>query len=255
MTLRQAQGPPLRITVWNENVHEREQPEIAAIYPDGIHGAIAGGLRELLPAASITTATLEQPEHGLSDERLRDTDVLFWWGHRAHDAVDEAVAERVVSHVLSGMGLVVLHSAHFSRPFIRLMGTTCSLRWRNDGERELVWTVAPGHPLTAGVPDPLVLDRHEMYGEFFDIPHPDELIFISNFSGGEVFRSGVTFRRGRGRIFYFGPGDQYYPIYYDGHIRRVLANAAEWSRPTGPRELPAVSNPPHGWFDGMPPMA
>lgn len=254
MTLRQAQGPPLRITVWNENVHEREQPEIAAIYPGGIHGAIAGGLRELLPAASVATATLEQPEHGLTEKRLGDTDVLLWWGHRAHDAVDEAVVARVTSHVLSGMGLVVLHSAHFSRPFIRLMGTTCSLRWRNEGEREVVWTVAPGHPITIGVPDPLVLDRHEMYGEFFDIPQPDELIFLSNFAGGEVFRSGVTFRRGRGRIFYFSPGDQNYPIYHDPHIRRVLANAAEWARPLARRELPTVTNPTRGWFgDGMPP--
>lgn len=249
MTLRQAQGPPLRVTVWNENVHEREQPEIAAIYPEGIHGAIASALGQLLSEATVSTATLEQPEHGLTEERLAGTDVLLWWGHRAHDAVDAAVVERVQSHVLSGMGLVVLHSAHFSRPFVRLMGTTCSLRWRNDGDREVIWNLAPGHPITTGVPDPLVLGAHETYGEFFDIPAPDEVVFVSNFSGGEVFRSGVTFRRGLGRIFYFSPGDQNYPIYHDPAIQRVLANAAEWARPSGPRRLSEVSNPSRGWFD------
>lgn len=245
---------PLRVTVWNENIHERQQAEIAQLYPDGIHSAIAAGIGESLPTATVVTATLQQPEHGLSEQRLGDTDVLMWWGHLAHDAVDEAVVERVVSHVLSGMGLVVLHSAHFSRVFIRLMGTTCSLRWRNDGDREVVWTVAPGHPITAGVPDPLVLEHHETYGEFFDIPQPDEVVFISNFSGGEVFRSGVTFRRGRGRIFYFSPGDQNYPVYTDERVRRVLANAVEWARPAAPRVLPEVSNPTRGWFgSGGPP--
>ncbi|GAA1960029.1 ThuA domain-containing protein [Microbacterium deminutum] len=239
-----------RITVWNENVHERHEAPIAAIYPDGIHGAIAEGLRASLPDATVVTATLEQPEHGLTDARLAETDVLFWWGHGAHDEVDEAIVERVAEHVLSGMGLVVLHSGHFSRIFIRLMGTTCSLRWRDDGDREVLWNVAPGHPITAGVPDPLVLGEHETYGEFFDVPPPDDLVFVSNFSGGEVFRSGLTYRRGRGRIFYFSPGDQKYPIYHRADIRRVLANAAVWAQPQSPRELPTVSHRPREWFTG-----
>jgi trehalose utilization protein len=180
---------------------------------------------------------------------LAATDVLLWWGHRAHDEVDEAIVERVARHVLGGMGLIVLHSGHFSRIFKRLMGTTCSLRWRNDGEREVVWTVAPGHPIADGVPDPLVLEAHEMYGEFFDIPTPDELVFVSGYRGGEVFRSGATFTRGRGRVFYFSPGDQNYPIYHRPDIRRVLANAARWVRPTNARALPEVTNPERDWFD------
>ncbi|GAA1973339.1 ThuA domain-containing protein [Microbacterium pumilum] len=240
----------LRITVWNENVHEREDSEVAALYPSGIHGAIAEGLRDLLPEATVSTATLEEPEHGLTEDRLAETDVLFWWGHGAHDAVDEAIVERVAERVLAGMGLVVLHSGHFSRIFIRLMGTTCSLSWRDDGDRELLWTVAPGHPIAEGVPDPLVVPAHETYGEFFDVPAPEELIFVSNFSGGEVFRSGLTYRRGRGRIFYFSPGDQKYPIYQQPDIRRVLANAAEWARPEGERAIPTVTNRPRGWFEG-----
>ncbi|WP_248761171.1 ThuA domain-containing protein [Pseudarthrobacter sp. SSS035] len=231
---------PLRITVWNEYVHETSQPEIAAIYPHGIHGAIAEGLGTVLGSrAEIRTATLADPEHGLTDDVLANTDVLLWWGHRAHDQVSDSVVERVQRHVLAGMGLIVLHSGHFSKIFIRLMGTTCSLQWRNDGDRELVWTTAPHHPIAAGIDVPIVIEGHETYGEFFDIPTPDELVFISSFEGGEVFRSGVTFTRGNGKIFYFSPGDQNYPIYYRQQIRQVLANAVQWAAPARARSLPS----------------
>jgi trehalose utilization protein len=234
-------APVIRVTVWNENVHETTQPEIAAIYPEGIHGAIAGGLRGILgETAVVHTATLADPEHGLSDETLASTDVLLWWGHIAHDEVSDDVVDRVQRHVLAGMGLVVLHSGHFSKPFIRLMGTTCSLAWRNDGDREVVWTVAPSHPIAAGIDMPLVLDHHETYGEFFDVPVPDELVFVSAHDGGEAFRSGMTFARGRGRIFYFSPGDQAYPVYHHRQIQRVLANAARWAHTPGERVVPAV---------------
>ena len=230
-----------RVTVWNENVHETTQPEIAEIYPEGIHGAIAGGLRDILgDRVVVGTATLADAEHGLSEEVLAATDVLIWWGHIAHDQVAEEIVDRVQRHVLAGMGLVVLHSGHFSKPFIRLMGTTCSLAWRNDGDREVVWTVAPSHPIAAGVAMPLVLDRHETYGEFFDVPAPDELVFVSAHDGGEAFRSGMTFVRGRGRIFYFSPGDQAYPIYHYPQIQRVLANAAQWAHAPGERAIPEV---------------
>lgn len=237
----------LRVTVWNEGVHETTQPAIAAVYPEGIHGAIAQGLRELLgDEVRVRTATLAEPEHGLSAEVLDDTDVLLWWGHIAHAQVSDDVVERVREHVLGGMGLIVLHSGHFSKIFTRLLGTTCSLRWRNPtgGERELVWTVNPSHPIAEGVEQPLQIEAQEMYGEFFDIPTPDDLIFISSFTGGEVFRSGVTFRRGRGKIFYFSPGDQEYPVYFHPQIRRVLANGVRWVAPVpGERRAPAVSNP------------
>jgi trehalose utilization protein len=241
----------LSVTVWNEGVHETTQPEIAAIYPDGIHGAIAEGLTGLLDGASIRTATLADPEHGLSEDVLATTDVLLWWGHIAHDRVDDKVVERVRRHVLGGMGLIVLHSGHFSKIFTRLLGTTCSLAWRNEGEREVVWTVAPAHPIARGVEQPIVIDHQEMYGEFFDIPAPDDLVFISSFTGGEVFRSGVTFTRGRGRIFYFSPGDQEYPVYFHPQVRRVLANGVLWAAPAdGERRLPEVSNPSADWFGG-----
>jgi trehalose utilization protein len=167
--------------------------------------------------------------------------VLTWWGHAAHGEVADEVVERVHRHVLSGMGLVVLHSGHWSKIFTKLMGTTCTLRWRNEHDRELIWTVDPTHPIAQGVPHPIVVPEDEMYGEYFDVPPPDELIFISSFSGGEVFRSGCTWRRGHGRIFYFKPGDQDYPVYHHPDIRRVIANGVRWARTDRPeRELPEL---------------
>lgn len=244
-------SPSLRITVWNEGVHEATQPEVAVVYPDGIHGAIAEGLRlHLGDDATIRTAVLSDPEHGLSEAVMEETDVLLWWGHVAHENVENQVVERVRRHVLGGMGLIVLHSGHFSKIFTSLMGTTCSLLWRNEAEREIVWNVDPSHPIATDVCTPLVLDEQETYGEYFDIPTPEELVFISSFSGGEVFRSGVTFKRGRGKIFYFSPGDQLYPVYYRSDIRKILANASQWaaSSPSTQRALPSVANPPQGWY-------
>lgn len=246
-------GQTLRILVWNEGVHEalNEPEHIGQMYPEGIHGAIAAGLREVYPDADISTATLSSDEdHGLSEETLAGTDVLLWWGHKAHAEVGDHVVDRVQRHVLGGMGLLVLHSGHFAKVFTRLLGTSCSLSWRNDGERELIWTVKPSHPIAEGVESPIVIPEQEMYGELFDIPEPDDLIFISSFSGGEVFRSGVTFTRGRGRIFYFSPGDQEYPVYHHPQIRKVIANGVEWAAQPGlHRAAPEVSNRPSDWFE------
>jgi trehalose utilization protein len=241
----------MRVTVWGENVHERRDPSVAAIYPEGMHETIAAGIREHLDGAEVATATLEQPEHGLGPEVLDATDVLTWWGHAAHEAVAEAVVDRVCARVRNGMGLLVLHSGHYSKVFRALMGTTCSLRWRNDGLRELVWTVAPGHPIAEGVPEVFAVPRQEMYGEFFDVPPPEELVFISSFAGGEVFRSGCAYRRGRGRVFYFSPGDQEYPVYHQPEIRRVIANAARWARPRGPVAARpyTADHSEAGWFE------
>lgn len=237
----------IRVLVWNENVHESvlQQPAVLQHYQDGIHSAIRDGLNRLLGGqVQVGTATLTDCEHGLGEDRLERTDVLLWWGHEAHDDVADDVVERVVRHVHSGMGILVLHSGHYSKVFKRLMGTTCSLRWRNDADQELVWTVAPAHPIAAGVPHPIEIPEQEMYGEYFDIPQPDETVFLSTFSGGEVFRSGVTYTRGHGRVFYFSPGDQDYPVYHHSDIQRVLAKAVRWAAPTRPRSaLVAVNSP------------
>jgi trehalose utilization protein len=226
-----AAGRPLRVTIWNEGVHEQHDATVKRIYPHGMHGAIADGLRrELGGDVSVRSATLDEPEHGLSAEALAATDVLTWWGHEAHDRVADEVVDRVHARVLDGMGIVVLHSGHYSKIFKRLMGTSCALRWRSDegGEREVVWTVNPGHPIAAGVPQPIVIPHQEMYGEFFDIPPPDELVFISSFEGGEVFRSGCCYQRGAGRVVYFSPGDQVFPVYHQPEIQRVIANCVAW---------------------------
>jgi trehalose utilization protein len=247
---------PIRVTVWGENYHEnveRDRTGMAERYPQGMHGAIATGLSNLLgDAVEVRTATQDQPEHGLTEEVLASTDVLTWWGHATHAQVNDAVVDRVHQRVLGGMGLLVLHSAHFSKIFIRLMGTTCSLAWRNSAEVELVWTVAPSHPIARGVPQPITIGEQEMYGEYFDIPTPDELIFISNFSGGEVFRSGCCWRRGKGKVFYFSPGDQEYPVYSHPDVQRVLANAVEWARPEPGLDLvsPKVINSPEPRLSG-----
>ncbi len=239
-----------RVVVWNEFVHERRPGVPAELYPDGIHAAIADGLRAI-DGLEVSTATLDEDEHGLPVERLEATDVLIWWGHLAHDDVSDEVAARVQRRVLEGMGLVVLHSGHHAKPFKLLMGTTCNLRWREADDRELVWVVSPAHPIAEGLPPVIELERHEMYGEFFDIPAPDELVLVSSFTGGEVFRSGCCFLRGKGRVFYFSPGHETYPIYRHPHVGRLLANAVRWAHNPAPAEVELeVVNALPGWFDG-----
>src|SRR5437773_11909319 len=189
-------GRRMRVTVWNEYVHERGEESVKRIYPDGMHRPIADGIRrELGDGVSVRIATLGEPEHGLTEEALAETDVLTWWGHAAHDEVADEVVERVHARVLDGMGIVVLHSGHYSKIFKRLMGTSCSLRWRSDpgGEREVIWTVNPAHPIAADVPQPIVVAHDEMYGEYSDIPPPDALVFISSYEGGEASPSGSSF--------------------------------------------------------------
>jgi trehalose utilization protein len=218
----------IRTVVWNEFQHERENAVVRAIYPDGIHATIAGALaaeHDIAPE----TATLDEPEHGLPQDRLDATDVLVWWGHKAHGKVSDEVAARVAARVHQGMGLIVLHSGHFAKPFIRLMGTPCSLRWREAGERERIWVIDPNHPILAGIGDRIELDSEEMYGEPFLVPEPMETLLISWFEGGEVFRSGMTWKRGAGRIFYFRPGHETYPSYHQPTIQQVLRNAVRWA--------------------------
>ena len=224
---------PTRVTVWHEHVHDRTNPAVKKLYPDGMHTVMKQAIEEHLGTeVSVSTALLEEPEHGLTDEVLANTDVLTWWGHCAHDKVDDAVVEKVHRRVLEGMGLIVLHSGHYSKIFKKLMGTTCSLRWREAGEKERLWCLLPGHPIADGLEDEYFEIEHtEMYGELFDIPTPDELVFVSWFEGGEVFRSGCTWNRGKGKVFYFRPGHETFPIYFHKQVRRVLANAVKHVAP------------------------
>jgi len=218
----------IRTVVWNEFVHERENRVVRDIYPEGIHVTIAAALASDA-GIEVSTATLDQPENGLPPARLDETDVLVWWGHKAHDEVSDETAERVAQRVHEGMGLIVLHSGHFSKPFRRLMGTPCSLRWREAGERERLWAINPSHPIMRGVGPAIELPNEEMYGEPFLVPEPLETVMISWFEGGEVFRSGLTWQRGAGRIFYFQPGHETYPTYHVPEVQTVLRNAVNWA--------------------------
>lgn len=218
----------IRVTVWNELFHEQRDERVQRIYPEGMHGAIAAGLRRD-DRLEVRTATLPEADHGLPDEVLDATDVLVWWGHMRHGDVSDRLVDRIVRRVWDGMGFIALHSAHYSKPFRRLMGTECGLLWRVAAEEEKLWVVDPSHPIAAGIDGKIVLPETEMYGEWFQIPNPDELVFISWFAGGEVFRSGCCWKRGKGRVFYFRPGHEIYPIYHNEQIQQVLRNACLWA--------------------------
>jgi trehalose utilization protein len=238
----------IRVTVWHEFRHEKTNPKVAEIYPNGMHEALASHFRKF-PDMTVKTATLDEPEHGLTESVVNDTDVMLWWGHKAHGEMKDEIVQRVHDRVLAGMGMIVLHSGHFSKIFKRLMGTTCNLKWREAGEREILWVTRPGHPIVRDIDDHFIIEHEEMYGEFFDIPEPMETILISSFSGGEVFRSGVTYQRGAGRIFYFRPGHETYPTYYDKNVLKVIENAIRWAVPTPHPVQHSFGNRPMGWTD------
>ncbi|MHA0855548.1 ThuA domain-containing protein [Paenibacillus sp. CMAA1364] len=229
----------IRVTVWNEYRQEHSDAEVREVYPEGIHGQLASFLEEA--GIDTKTATLDEPEHGLTEEVLNHTDVLIWWGHVAHGEVSDEIVNRVHNQVLKGMGLVVLHSAHMSKIFIKLMGTSCDLKWRESNEKERLWVMDPSHPIAEGIGEYIDLEQEEMYGAHFDVPAPDELIFVGWFEGGNVFPSGSTYRRGNGKIFYFQPGHESYPTYYHPDIQKVIVNGVRWCMPVN-RDYPVYGH-------------
>ena len=233
----------INVTIWNENIHEKIDERVQKVYPNGIHNAIAEFLSSD-PQLTVRTATMDQDEHGLTEQVLAETDVLLWWGHKAHDKVDDKIINRVHQHILEGMGFIPLHSSHVSKIFKKILGTSGSLKWREIGERERLWNIDPSHPITQGIGEYIELPNAEMYGERFDIPKPDNIVFISWFQGGEVFRSGCCWERGYGRIFYFRPGHETYPIFFNPDIQRVITNAVKWACPRIKRPLECKNTNP-----------
>lgn len=219
----------IRVTVWNEYVHEREYPAIGAVYPEGIHGCLRRFLGKENDIA-VTCVTLDMPHQGVTRELLAETDVLIWWSHARQEEITDETVRLVREAVHAGMGLIALHSAHFSRIMRDLLGTTMTLHWRHH-DWEKLWCIAPTHPIAQGVPACIDIPEEEMYGEVFDIPRPDDIIFLGWFGSGHVFRSGVTFTRGLGKIFYFQPGHEEAPVYEQPEIQRVIVNAVRWAAP------------------------
>jgi trehalose utilization protein len=239
----------IRVTVWHEYRHEKKNPKVAEIYPDGMHEAIASYLRTV-PGLQVRTATLDEPDHGLTKEVIDSTDVFTWWGHMAHGDVRDDIVTQVHNRIINGAGIVVLHSGHFSKIFKRLMGTGCNLRWRDDGEREILWVTRPGHPILEGInQDHFVIEREEMYGEFFDIPEPESTFLLSTFTGGEVFRSGMTWTRGAGKVVYFRPGHELFRAFYDPNVLKIIANACKYAAPTTTPTAYTYGRRDMGWVD------
>lgn len=227
----------MRVVVWDEKLHEKEE-RVREVYPNGIAAEIAGGIKKELTSANdceIVCLNSDIEEFGFTEETLNETDVLVFWAHRSHDVFPDEIVERICNRVMKGMGLIVLHSAHLSKVFKRLMGTSCTLKYRF-GDFARVWTTTPSHPIARGIPEFFDLEEEEMYGEFFDIPKPDDVVFTTWFYGGNIFRGGCTWQRGFGKVFYFHPGHDTNLAYYNPTVLKVISNAVLWVAPTKERE-------------------
>ena len=216
----------MNILIFCEHQQDKYEP-VSLVYPDTMHRTLGSIFTE----HNVWYATLDDINESITEEILADTDVMFWWGHHKHNDVPDEISELVAGAVMKGMGAVFLHSSHLAKPFRRLLGTSCTLRWQVTSDlSENLWVSAPYHPITQGIPAVLNIPHEEMYGEPFDIPNAEDIVFMGWFSSGNVFRSGVTFKRGYGKIFYFQPGHEEYPVYHDDVIRKILLNAANWAK-------------------------
>ena len=220
----------INVTIWNEYRHEKSDENVAKLYPNGLHAAI-GEFLSKNDDMKITLAALDDPDQGLPDEVLNNTDVLLWWGHMNHGEVKDDLVERIRQRVyVGGMGFIALHSAHHSKPFRAIVGTTGNLLW-GDNQKEIIWNIMPSHPIAAGIPSHFELPEEELYAEPFQIPQPDAHIFEGWYEHGYVFRTGCTFLRGAGRVFYFQPGHETCPSFYDANVQRIITNGVRWAAP------------------------
>ncbi|MDY3304381.1 MAG: ThuA domain-containing protein [Clostridia bacterium] len=224
----------INVLICNEFYHEQTEENVKKIYPNGIHGAIS----DFLGCDDIKVTTVTEydenlnlvPDYGITDEMLKETDVIMWWGHMRHGEVSDELVEKIHNQILCGMGAIFLHSAHHSKLFKKLQGTTCNLCWREEA-RERLWNIVPAHPIMRGIGDYFDIEKEEMYGERFEIPKPDELLMIGTYNTGEVFRSACTWQKLNGRVFYLQPGHESNPIYYIPEIQTIIRNAVRWAAP------------------------
>ena len=221
----------IRVTIWNEFRHEKTKEHVKALYPNGLHAVIGEFLSEN-DDIEVTLAALDDEDQGLPDEVLNNTDVLIWWGHTAHKEVKDELAEKIRTRVYIGrMGFIALHSAHKSKPFMKIVGTNGNLQWGRN-QKEVVWNLMPSHPIAYGIPDHFLIEEEELYSEPFYIPCPDALVFGSWFEDGNIFRSGACFLRGAGKVFYFQPGHETCKSFFNPYVRRIITNAVYWAQPS-----------------------
>ena len=278
---------PVRVLIWDE-----QQPQQKQAYGDRFLGETIADHLKKLPGLLVKNAKFDDPEQGLSDSALESADVLVIWSHRKNREQDDKRAEAVVRRVMEGkLSLVALHSAHWAKPFVRLMQERAKLdamhelpeadrasarweyvngapyykgvkdgdrltpwvqklegnrwrltlpqcvfpAWRADGKPSHVRTLKPMHPIAAGLPETWDIPQTEMYGGAFHVPKPDEVIFREEWDKGERFNSGCVWNIGKGRVFYFRPGHETYPIFKQAEPLRVVENAVRWLPKDGGR--------------------
>lgn len=216
-----------KVVVWSEGTAPK------TVYPYDVNTAIAEGLQPLKDW-QIITASITDPDQGLSDDLLNSTSVLIWWGHQKHgDVKDELVAKIVRRVKEGGMGFIATHSAHYSKPLKALLGTNCGWKYyTDDGARVDLIVKSPKHPIAKGVKN-FTVPKTERYGDPFEVPPAETVVFdgIYTLPNGtkENAQQGMTWSVGKGRVFYFQPGHESYPIYFQEEIRHIFRNGVQWA--------------------------
>ena len=215
--------PPIRVRIWCEGTAPK------SVYPRDIDGALGdflGKRKDLV----VSRARLDDADVGLSDGALDATDALIWWGRLRHADLPDSRARAIAARVRAGkLGFIALHASCLSKPFVELMGGPCELGgFREDGRPERVEIKDRDHPIARGVA-PFTIPRTSMFAEPFKVPKPDSIVMMSTFDRGETFRSGMTWTVQKGRVAYFRPGHDGFPVFFHPSVRQVIANSVAWS--------------------------
>jgi len=225
-----------KVVVWSEGTANVD-PGSKGIYPQDINTAIADGLKPLEARGwEIVKASLNDPDQGISQALLESTDVLIWWGHKKHGEVKDELVERIAARVNAGqMGFIGTHSAHFSKPLKKLLGTPCSWgEYVADGTSAEIIVKEPNHPICKGVTN-FKLPKIERYGEPFKCPTPEAVpldgLYTRPDGKTQPGRMGLCWTIGKGKVFYFTPGHETYNDYHRPEVRQIFINAVEWAAP------------------------